>query len=188
MIRHVFLFDTWMVVHVGDVLLYGYFYLLYMKMKHLFEINTNKSHKNPINIVSHGWNKHVDFKPMVETINISRLGYRLVATDPLVTRLQSFGKEHFVCPSSSGFRRVQQETLRLVVECNVYIYINIYIYIYIYIYGTGPGPWGPPPPPPNGMGPKPTFWLHFHGTRQNTWYLQCFDELGLRNRGICSVL
>lgn len=68
---------------------------------------------------------------MVETINISRLGYRLVATDPLVTRLQSFGKEHFGCPSSYGFRRVQQETLRLVVclrvlngnsdDMNVYI-------------------------------------------------------------------
>ena len=43
-------------------------------------------------------------------------------------------------------------------------------------------------PPPHGMGPKPTFWLHFHGTRQNTWYLQCFDKLGLRNCGICSVL
>ena len=43
-------------------------------------------------------------------------------------------------------------------------------------------------PPPNGMGPKPTFWLHFHGTRRNTWYLQCFDKLGLRTRGICSVL
>ena len=46
----------------------------------------------------------------------------------------------------------------------------------------------PPHPPPYGMGPKPTFWLHFHGTRRNTWYLQCFDKLGLRNRGICSVL
>ena len=45
-----------------------------------------------------------------------------------------------------------------------------------------------PVPPPHGMGPKPTFWLHFHGTRQNTWYLQCFDKLGLRNCGICSVL
>ena len=38
-------------------------------------------------------------------------------------------------------------------------------------------------PPPHGMGPKPTFWLQFHGTRQNTWYLQWFDKLGLRNRG-----
>ena len=60
------------------------------------------------------------------------------------------------------------------------------VYIYIYM-GPALGP-GARPPPPNGMGPKPTFWLHFHGTRQNTWYLQCFDELGLQNRGICSVL
>ena len=44
----------------------------------------------------------------------------LVATDPLVTRLQSFGKEHFGCPSSYGFRRVQQETLRLVVCLRVF--------------------------------------------------------------------
>ena len=61
-------------------------------------------------------------------------------------------------------------------------------HIYNAYMGPALGPGARPPPPPNGMGPKPTFWLHFHGTRQNTWYLQCFDELGLRNRGICSVL
>ena len=72
----------------------------------------------------------------------------------------------------------------------IYVHVSIiyrYIHIYIYIYGSVSRV-ANPPPTPHGMGPKPTFWLHFHGTRQNTWYLQCFDKLGLRNRGICSVL
>ena len=75
-----------------------------------------------------------------------------------------------------------------------YIYIYMYNYKYMdmhlitYIWFRVPCCQPPPPPTPHGMGPKPTFWLHFHGARQNTWYLQCFDKLGLRNRGICSVL
>ena len=61
--------------------------------------------------------------------------------------------------------------------------LSLYIYIYAAVSRVAT-----PPPTPHGMGPKPTFWLHFHGTRRNTWYLQCFDKLGLRNRGIDSVL
>ena len=64
-----------------------------------------------------------------------------------------------------------------------------YSLIYIYIYASVSRVATPPPPPcPPWYGSKTYIWLHFHGTRRNTWYLQCFDKLGLRNRGICSVL
>ena len=49
--------------------------------------------------------------------------------------------------------------------------------------GPALGPGARPPPPP-------MVWVQnlFHGTRQSTWYLQCFDEHGLQKREICSVL
>ena len=76
-----------------------------------------------------------------------------------------------------GIRESLQKSSFIVFFPDTYLYM----YDLIYIYGSVSRV-ANPPPTPHGMGPKPTFWLHFHGTRQNTWYLQCFDKLGLRNR------
>ena len=61
-----------------------------------------------------------------------------------------------------------------------------YKWSYIYIW------WRPPasqsPPPRMGWVQNLRFSYIFMEPRQNTWYLHCFDKLGLRNRGICSVL
>ena len=63
---------------------------------------------------------------------------------------------------------------------------NVYIYICIYIWFRVPCCQSPPPH---------MVWVQnlrfgyiFMEPVKTHWYLQCFDKLGLRNRGICSVL
>ena len=58
----------------------------------------------------------------------------------------------------------------------------------VYMMAASGLPVPPPPPPRMGWVQNLRFSYIFMEPAKTHWYLHCFDKLGLRNRGICSVL